>query len=163
LAEGFNIRIEREFLIAISAAILFACLGAAAVYFGFYFYNDINSLRKVGIVTEGVILRYEKRKPQDKSRKDDLYVPVVQFDTEEGKTIVVEGKVEKNKVLQNICESGERVEVIYDPNNPEHAVINTFAELWFAPLLLWVIGAGFIIVPPFTIWKYYRGKYKSKL
>jgi predicted membrane protein len=68
----------------------------------------------------------------------------------------VEGNVDDISTLKNICKSGENVEVIYDPDNPEHAVINTFAELWFAPLIMWLVGVGFVLGPPFTIWRYYK-------
>ena len=83
-------------------------------------------------------------------------VPIVQFQTDTGEEVVVEGTVDNTSILQNLCESGEQVEIIYDPLNPKNAVINTFAELWFGPLLTWAIGIGFIFVPPFTIWKHYK-------
>ncbi len=132
-----------------------------SVYFGTYFYYDIQSIRKGGVKTEGVVLRYERRGTRSANMKDMFVVPIVEFQTVTGQPVVVEGQVDNSTILQNLCESGEQVEVIYDPNNPEHAVINTLAELWFGPLLLWVIGAGFIFVPPFTIWRYFKSRGNS--
>jgi len=149
---------NNEVIIASLFAGIFIVAGMVSVYFGTYFYNDIQSIRKGGVKTEGVILRYERRGTRSANMKDMFVVPIVQFQTVTGQPIVVEGKVDNSTILQNLCESGEQVEVIYDPNNPEHAVINTFAELWFGPLLLWVVGAGFIFIPPFTIWRYFKGR-----
>ncbi|RMH68317.1 MAG: DUF3592 domain-containing protein [Gemmatimonadetes bacterium] len=147
-----------EILIAVLAAVIFMMVGIVSVYFGTYFYNDIQSVRKQGLKTEGVLLRYEQRGTSASNMKDMFVVPIVQFKTRTGETFVVEGKIDNTDVLQSICDGGDRIEVIYDPKNPEHVVINTFAELWFVPLLLWVVGSGFIVVPPFTIWRHYKAK-----
>ncbi len=153
---------SQEILTAVAAAVVFIAAGMVMIYWGLYFYGKIHSLRKNGVKTEGTILRY--RRVQGHKTNDMMLVPVVEFQTNSGKTIIVEGTVDNISLTKNICSSGERVEIIYDPEDPKNAVINTFAELWFAPLLLWFIGSGFIIVPPFTIWKYYhekQGHYKT--
>ena len=163
MAEGVR-RHNKELLIVIPAAILFMAVGMCLIYWGFYLYNNIHSLRNTGVKTEGVILRYERRGPGITTNlKDIITVPIVQFQTKSGQSIIVEGKVDNVSILQNLCESGERVEIIYNPDKPEHAVINAFAELWFAPLLLWAVGTGFIFVPPFTIWRHYKGKSDSRI
>ncbi len=158
MKEEYSGRNNRELLIAISSAALFMLIGVAIVYAGIYVYNDIQSVRKNGTKTEGVILRYERRGTETINMKNMFVVPIIRFQTQKGKTVIAEGKADNTSVLQNICASGKRVEVIYDPLNPNNAVINTFAELWFVPLLAWIIGAGFILVPPFTIWRYYNGR-----
>lgn len=148
-------------LIAALAATLFLTVGVVSVYFGYFFFNDVQSIRKNGLRTEGVILRYERRGSGIEKMKDMFVVPIVQFQTEDSQSVIVEGKCDNTSILKNICEAGERVEIIYDPKKPEHAIINTFAELWFAPLLLWAVGVGFIIVPPFTILRHYKGRGKN--
>ncbi len=150
----------QEKLIVTLAAALFVALGMVSVYFGTYFYSDIQSIRRRGLKTEGILLRYERRGTRTENMKGIFVVPIVQFKTSTGKTFIVEGKVDNADVLQNICDRGDPIEIIYDPNNPENAVINTFAELWFVPLLFWIVGVGFIVVPPFTIWRHYRRRQK---
>jgi hypothetical protein len=144
---------SKDMLVAIPASIIFIIAGIAMIYWGCYMYENIHSLREEGVRTTGTILRY--RRIEGPKPNEWMSVPIVEFKTNAGKTVVFEGTVDS--ILQNICNSGEVVEIIYDPNNPEHAVINTFAELWFAPLLSWVIGVGFIFGPPFTIWRHYKG------
>ena len=39
---------------------------------------------------------------------------------------------------------GEHVEVIYQPNDPENARIDSFAESWLLPLVLGVFGTVFL-------------------
>ena len=150
---------NNEYYMVITMTLLFMAIGAALIYWGWYFYDDIHRLRQQGIRTEGVILRYERRKPVTITRLSEvMIVPIVQFNTQSGESVTTEGRVDNVSVLQNICESGEKIEVIYDPDNPQHAALNTFSELWFVPLLLWIIGAGFIFVPPFTIWRHFANK-----
>ena len=150
---------KKELLVAVPFTILFVLSGAGLFYWATHIYNDINSIRKNGIKTEGTIIRYERRGPSSSTKISDIItVPIVQFRTKSGNSIIVEGNVDDISILQNICQNGEKIEIIYDPDNPSHAVINTFAELWFAPLLMWTIGVAFMIGPPFTIWRYYKSK-----
>lgn len=149
-------RNNNDLIVGISAAVLFVILGIVLVYVGFYFNNKVEKIREYGVRTEATIIRYERRGTRTTQMKDMFAVPIVKFHTAAGEEIVVEGQVDNTSILQNLCESGEQVEIIYDPLNPQHAVINTFAEIWFVPLLAWVIGIGFIFVPPFTIWRYYK-------
>jgi len=147
---------SKDLLVVIPAVALFAVAGIAMIYFGNYIYRDIQSVRKHGISVQGTILRYERY--DGPKVNETIVVPVVEFRALSGENIVFEGNVDSASLLQNLCYSGEQVEVIYDPLNPGHAVINTFAEIWFGPLLLWLIGCGFLLGPPFTIYRHYRYK-----
>jgi hypothetical protein len=148
---------DRELFIVIPLAMVFVIIGIGLLYWGTYIYNDINSIRERGIKVKGLILRYERRGPGSSTKVSDIItVPIVQFKTKSGESVIVEGNVDDIAILKNICKSGGNIEVIYDPDKPEHAVINTFAELWFAPLIMWIVGSGFVLGPPFTIWRHYR-------
>lgn len=116
-------------IVGISAATLFVIIGIVLVYVGFYFYNKVEKIRENGVKTKGTIIRYERRGATTAEIKDMFVVPIVQFQTDTGEEVVVEGTVDNTSILQNLCESGEQVEIIYDPLNPKNAVINTFAEL----------------------------------
>ena len=140
-------------LVGVTAAVVFVIIGCVTFYYGIYLYNKISLLRSSGVVTKGIVLRYEMRGTA-LSDKDKLVIPIVQFHTADGTEITFDGTIDNQSVLQDLYDSGEAVEVIYDPKHPADAKINTLAELWFAPLLLLIIGASFIFFPPFTIWKY---------
>ena len=153
-----GIKDKKELPIILIFVAIFFLLGTGMVYWGWYIYSDVQSVRAKGIKTEGVILRYERCVNGPTDHNENMMVPIVQFRTQSGQSVVVEGSVDNTSILQDICQGGGRVEIIYDPQNPKHAYINTFAELWFGPLLLWIIGFGFIFVPPFTIWRYYKNR-----
>ena len=126
---------DKELPVVIIFAVIFFVLGAGMIYWGWYIYSDVQSVRQKGIKTVGIILRYERRVHGPVSSHNQIMaVPVVKFQTESGQSVVVDGKVDNTSILQNLCQGGDSVEIIYDPQNPKHAYINTFAELWFAPL-----------------------------
>ncbi len=148
---------DKEDLIVSSIfALLFIILGFVMIFFGTKIHNKIKFLRKYGIRTHGIILRYERRKGT--KINDYFMVPIIRFKTNSDEEITFEGKIDNTKFLSNICKSGKEVEVIYNPNNPNDAIVNSFASIWFFPLLLWIIGFGFIFFPPFTVWKYFHEK-----
>ncbi len=151
-----NKKEKKELYISSFFMVIFIILGLIAVHFGFKIHNKIKTLRKYGIKTHGTIIRYERHRGNKPN--ETFVLPVVLFYTNSGEKIIFEGHINNSSFLKNICKTGEEVEVIYNPNAPKDAMINSFAEIWFFPLLLWVIGFGFIVVPPFTIWKYYREK-----
>ena len=146
---------NQDLIVGIIAAAVFVLIGCILLYFGAYFYNKNNRLKSTGIVTKGTILRFETLRTSS-TDKDKLVVPVVGFHTADGREITFEGTMDNTAKLTQHHSTGDRVEVVYNPENPSNAKINTFAEFWFAPLLLWFIGVVFIFFPPFTIWKYIR-------
>ena len=148
---------RREMLIVFPLAAIFVLAGMGLIYVGTYFYRQVADIRSTGLKTRGTVIRYEWRGPSSRL-KDSFLVPIVRFTTNTGRVVVTEGKVDNVTIQKNLCSAGETVEVIYDPQNPEKAVLNTFAELWFAPLLAWIIGIGFVLGPPFTIWRHYRSR-----
>ena len=148
---------KNEWIVVIPLVLVFMALGAAMVYFGYYVYRDTQTIRSKGVQTTGTVLRFRRIKPlrAGEGETGSMAVPIVQFRTQDGRTIVTEGHTDSSSLFQNMCSSGKKVEIIYYPTNPHHALINTFAEIWFGPLMLWVIGLGFIFVPPFTMYRHY--------
>ena len=145
----------KEYLIASIFSLVFVIMGIVMVYFAFKIYNNIHELRKYGIKTYGTIIRYERRRGT--KTNDYSIVPIVKFKTvSTDEEFIIEGHMDNRKLFQNICKAGDEVEIIYDANNPNKAVINTFAELWFMPILLWIIGFSFIFFPPYTVYKEYK-------
>jgi len=67
------------------------------------------------------------------------YTPVVRFETAQGTVITVTGKVRSSQFRHD---PGEKLPVLYDPRDPQQAVLGTFLEFW-APILVW---AGFGLV-----------------
>jgi len=106
-------------------------------------------LLSVGKTAKGKIVDVVKKESQDQdeegfSSTSTTYYPVIEFKTVTGQVIKFEAGVGRSN--QNAYEIGHTVDVIYDPNKPQDAKINSFLQLWFVPLILGVIGLIVIVV-----------------
>ncbi|HTL51091.1 MAG TPA: DUF3592 domain-containing protein [Planctomycetota bacterium] len=63
-----------------------------------------------------------------------------------------DGRGEKHRLRSGVASAppahkvGQKVEVLYRPNEPEKAKIESFFELWFGSTLLLIIGAMLLVV-----------------
>jgi len=73
---------------------------------------------------------------QDQS---DTYRPVFTFKTADGLAHRVQSDVDSSPSNYQI---GQRVSVVYSPNAPDDAKIDSIGQLWFFPLLFVSIGAA---------------------
>ena len=87
-----------------------------------------------------------------------VYAPVVQFQTNNGKSITFESSVSSNPPDYAV---GDSVQVLYIEDNPSHAKIYGFFSLWGGSLIIggigmpfFAIGLGWLIVG--------RSRYRSK-
>jgi hypothetical protein len=67
---------------------------------------------------------------------------IVEFKGPDGKTVEFTEKVYRARLIQR---EGHTVNVLYDPNKPTRARINSFATLHFIPVILAVVGVGIIL------------------
>ena len=72
-----------------------------------------------------------------------LFYPVVRFVTANGETIEFVSSSGSAPALES---PGDRVEVLYDPDDPSHAKLSGLFHLWFGPAILSVLSACFITV-----------------
>jgi hypothetical protein len=106
--------------------------GAGATYMSSRNFLNISSAAE-GVVTDLVL-------SHSSSSRSGVYHPKVSFQTEAGENIEFNSSFGSNPPSYN---KGDRVKVLYDPANPNHASINSFFSLWFAPLLLSGMGILF--------------------
>ena len=74
---------------------------------------------------------------------DTMYYPRVRYVTRYGNPVEFTGSVGSSPAAFDV---GESVGVLYDPAAPEEARIDTFFQLWFAPLILGGIGLVFAAI-----------------
>jgi hypothetical protein len=67
---------------------------------------------------------------------------IVEFTGPDGKTVQFTEKVYRTRIIQR---EGHTVNVLYDPNNPGRARINSFATLYMIPFILAVVGIGMVL------------------
>ncbi len=68
------------------------------------------------------------------------YAPVYQFNTLDGQSIEVHDNLSSNPPRFKV---GQTIEVLYDPENPQKARIKKWMNLYFASVLLGVLGLVF--------------------
>ncbi|WP_423371117.1 DUF3592 domain-containing protein [Burkholderia sp. LMG 32019] len=71
------------------------------------------------------------------------YSAIVTFKTETGRTVTF---AQGSSSTGNTLNSGDSVRVLYDPRNPDRAVVRSFGEQWGAILILCAIGLPFVAV-----------------
>jgi len=67
--------------------------------------------------------------------------PLVEFQTADGQTIQFEARIGTPWAGRK---SGRPVEVIYDPRNPQHAVVSSSFEQWLPALIFLTVGLSLI-------------------
>ena len=68
------------------------------------------------------------------------YHPVIEFQTEAGKTVTFEDSVGTSWIRY---QTGQRVSVLYEPDRPKEARIRSFLSLWLVCLICAVMGLMF--------------------
>jgi flagellar biosynthesis/type III secretory pathway M-ring protein FliF/YscJ len=72
-----------------------------------------------------------------------VYSPVIEFQPETASAPVrFEQSIRQSENLA--AKRGDTVEVLYDPENPQNARVNSFVDLWVLPIVL--IGSGAIVL-----------------
>jgi hypothetical protein len=71
------------------------------------------------------------------------FYPVVEFKTQTGEVFRFEGKTSGP---ENEYKIGEQVEILYDPQDPQGAMINSWKELWFPSIAMMIIGGGMLVL-----------------
>ena len=89
--------------------------------------------------TTGTVVGYKtSRNPKGGGGEAEI----VEFKGPDGKTVEFTEKVYRTRLIQR---EGHTVKVIYDPNNPTRARINSFSTLYFFPVILTVVGTLLIL------------------
>ncbi|OQP27306.1 hypothetical protein B2H99_07420 [Morganella morganii] len=116
----------------------FAVIGLLMLMGGSYFYLSGYSQEKSGIVVTGQIIDLSVHRSDDGT----TYCPVVKY-TDGQEEYVMES---------SYCSSGYRnapgddIDVIYQPGNPDNAVIHSFGGLYGGAVILLGMGAVFALV-----------------
>ncbi|HEX9060963.1 MAG TPA: DUF3592 domain-containing protein [Clostridia bacterium] len=115
--------------------------------------NQILFLNKA-CSAEGTVIdmKMSKGKGHD---KDTTFAPVVQFKLTEGENITFTSSVGSSPPQFKI---GDSVKVLYNPDNPGNAEINSFLSLWFLQIIFLFIGMVFFIISIIGLSRMRRGK-----
>ena len=76
------------------------------------------------------------------------YAPVVQFTAIDGRTHTANSDVYGR---QSAYRAGQHVGVLYWPDNPDSARLDSFGALWMFPLVFGIVGSALSIVPGIVV------------
>lgn len=108
--------------------IFFNLFFAAFCLWGVYAAVIAYRLETTGVVTEGTVIGLD----ESNSDGSTAYDPIVEFSVD-GQTYTFESGNASSPPAYDV---GERVEVLYDPNDPNTAQINKISERWLMPVIL---------------------------
>jgi hypothetical protein len=78
---------------------------------------------------------------RDSDNTGYLFTPRVRFQTANGRTIEFQSSVRTNPPAYR---TGQAVQVLYDPEEPQSAAIRGVLSLWLMPIILSFIGSIFV-------------------
>jgi hypothetical protein len=79
----------------------------------------------------------------NKGRSSSVYYPVVKFTPNNGEATTFESNSGSKPPA---FRKGQQVEVLYDPQQPDSAMINSWLELWFLPGMFTGMGSLFVLI-----------------
>lgn len=97
------------------------------------------SFRSTAVSVEGTIVDVEEGRDCDNGRCQMVYSPVVEFATDDGRSITFV----PNYSSSNEPQVGNTVTVLYPPSDPQGAKIDNFLDFWLAPAITGGLGVIF--------------------
>ena len=116
-------------------------LGLSLCALSIYLVRRTIKFIKVALPATGTVLEIREY-GQPQGHEDEVtWHPVIKFQNMAGETFSFECYGSSNK---REFKKGSSVEILYDPERPSRAVVNTWWRLWLFKLTPSVFGSGFI-------------------
>jgi hypothetical protein len=106
------------------------------------FVHHTRTFLATAVTAPGEVIALERRR-SSQSSGGGTYYPVVQFQLPNGERVRFEGQVGS---APPAYQEGQRVEVLYNPEQPRSARIRSFLELWFLATLFTGMGGLFLLI-----------------
>lgn len=123
---------------------IFAGIGSIFAVTGIIIGISTRSFVASSVLTQGKIIALVERLSTDSDGDSSfVYYPVVRFTTNAGEPTVFEANAGSNPPAFTL---GQQVEVLYSPQNPKEARIDSWLELWLFPTIFTSIGLIFVLI-----------------
>jgi len=126
--------------------VIFTFAALVMLYFSWHTYNATNEFLETAQSAPGIVVDFDTRHSSSSSSSGSstTYAPIVEYThPETGQTIRFTSSASSNPPA---FDGGEEVTVLYSPDDPEDARIDSFMSLWMMPLILVVLGGIFLPV-----------------
>ncbi len=101
--------------------------------FGVHFYKETERFLSTAIKTRAVVVEVERRRSDDGT----MFYPVFPFEDTNGHEHMIYSKAGSYPPRY---ETGERVLIYYDPENPKDTKFDSFVSLWLGSIITGVLG-----------------------
>ncbi|MEY4744400.1 MAG: hypothetical protein RL272_345 [Candidatus Parcubacteria bacterium] len=126
---------------AILVGIVFFVVGLGALAIAVWLAMDTRSFVAGAARTQGTVIAVEAGSSGGDS--SPTYHPTVRFTDAGGKEVTFTSSTGTNPPSHR---EGDSVTVLYEPGRPQHAEIDSFVDIWLAPLIAGVFGVVFPLV-----------------
>jgi len=124
---------------ALMIGLTFAVIGLVALMIGILWIRSTKERMKTMINHTGTVVEMIR---VERPGETATFYPVIEFKTQTGEVFRFEGKTSGP---ENEYKIGEQVEILYEPQDPQGAMINSLKELWFPSIALMIIGGGIML------------------
>lgn len=107
-----------------------------------------------GFIAQGEVVSLKRERSSGRRGSRTSYYPVFRFTAQDGREYRVKHNQGSNPPA---WKKGEKVELIYLPDNPETAVPNTFWGKYAVPFFLAIFGTAFSVMGSFVAWHCRKG------
>ena len=118
---------------------LFTLVGIGMLAGAFYLYGSTRDFLAEAATADATVVELARSRSSDST----TYKPVVQFTSRDGQAIEFISSTGSNPPSYS---RGEKVEVLYRPDDPQDARINGFFSLWGGALIVAGLGVVFFLV-----------------
>jgi Protein of unknown function (DUF3592) len=123
---------------------IFAGVGSIFVISGLFIALNTRSFVGKGISTQGTVIDVVRHTSRDSNgRSSTTYYPVVKFTPSSGEPVIFEANSGSNPPTHR---RGQKIDVLYNPQEPESATINSWLDLWFLPTMFMGMGSLFVVI-----------------
>jgi len=125
------------------------CIGASAAVSKLLF-------ERTAVAAKGRVIRLEPRRD---SKGSTSYAPVVAFSTHDEREITLNGSAASRPPVFKV---DEEVTVLYDPEDPHHAYIDSFMQFWGVSVVCFGLGSVFAGIPTVFLVAQARGRRRAR-
>jgi hypothetical protein len=127
----------------IVAGPIFSIIGVVMAFFGWRDYAATRTFLAGAEHANGSVVELVQRTSTDSDgNTNTYYYPVVEFTTAGGQAVRYQSSTGSSRTSQQV---GDVVDMVYAPENPQNARINTFMDIWFLPAMLLGMGVIFAL------------------
>jgi hypothetical protein len=144
---------------------LFFVIGIGMLFAGVSWWRSNAAFAEHAVAGEGTVSDLLFRRSSSSSssssssKSSGTYVPVIDFTAPNGSRIHITGSSGSNPPAYS---RGDKVKLLFDPENPEKAVIDSFGERKAGPLILCGLGSVFALVGGFVLYSRAQERKRSR-